>query len=87
MKRGLIFFTYPELAELANHLTRAQLEPYSLNKLRLPDEIMAELKIELTEEEGESLLDSLPMPRQTELSVLTNLRAKLQQFLQQLRHF
>lgn len=85
MKRGLLTLNSLELTQLQTKLTQSFLSALLLAKLMSKPDPASEIKIELSEEEGESLLDLLPIPMPTEPADLANLRINLQHFLQALR--
>ena len=65
----------------------SSLSPLLATKLAAPTQSDQETKIELSEEDGETILDWLPMPNLKEPATLTATRSKIQNFLQTLRHF
>lgn len=87
MKRGVLTLDSPELDQLQPWLNGEILTPLLIQKLKTQTDQDLTSKIELSEEEGECLLDLLPMPDAREPISLTSLRKKLQLFLQNLRHF
>lgn len=87
MQRGVITFTAPQLA-LSLQALQSSPQDVSLLVNKLTDaQSLADQQpeVEISEEDADTLLDSLPAPQQGEDANITGLRKSLQAFLQQSR--
>lgn len=86
MQRGILTLTPQDCQYSLQLIAQSPHQPPMLaGKLQQGAQSPAPAPIEMSEEEVEVIMDSLPMPDQQEAEQITNLRKQLQQFLVQLR--
>lgn len=86
MKRGVLSFRPDEILEIGTMLHSIEPQPIELTqKFTIDKDADEHVIIQLSEDEVEIILDSLPMPAADEPSPLTHVRNKLSAFLSQLR--
>jgi hypothetical protein len=86
MQRGIIILNQAEMAQLQSRLADQLLPPLLDLKIKNNNLVESNLKIEMSEEDAELLLDTLPIPSSNEDLNLSTLRNSLQSFLQNLRN-
>lgn len=85
MERGILLLTQVEYLYLAELLQTESVQAQLLQKFKPSSAGSGQnIKIQLSSEEVESLLDLLPMPDKSEPTALTTTRQKLQSFLTEL---
>ncbi len=86
MQRGVIEFSPPDINYLLPLLAQSPQDTTLLQqKLQSALQVGGNTQVELSEEETDICLDCLPSPQSGEDGPVTNLRAKLVDFLQKMR--
>lgn len=87
MQRGMLTFTQEELQFVTHQLAETS-QDVTLLKPKLADaaESNGQVDLLLSEEEAETLLDTLPTPAEAETAIVKKLRTKFQTFLAEARN-